>query len=351
MVGRYQCRQLIVLFWSVVIMSGQLTPFSFAFLTASTSIYQGQTTRSLHEMDSRVAIPFLSSHLNSARKSLHIEVGQNRQHCSLRNMRRRQPALWGLSSPNDNENEKENMNDSRNSSSSSKSIPGSDSNNNNMFDSFFNQFWNSIGMSPSPSPSTLNSNSSTLMQTNFQLTTDTCEYDDDDDDEDSLTAGTYSVVRIPVKEMKPGGLRLFLMFYLMGMQNTPHRNTWRANQPDKKKLTAAMTMSLLSGSNNNNVQQNKNNEEEEYIVDFRYVVDNSATLSIVLRRHSIRIYRIGSTPSNSYMIQESFIVQGILNELDQCATDDRIPMANRLLILRENNLDAITAAKDTLAFG
>mmetsp|Transcript_23948 Transcript_23948/g.49259 ORF Transcript_23948/g.49259 Transcript_23948/m.49259 type:complete len:569 (+) Transcript_23948:42-1748(+) len=53
---------------------------------------------------------------------------------------------------------------------------------------------------------------------------------DNDDDDDELPAGTSLLLKIPAKQMKPGGLRLFLMFYLMGMQNTPDRNTWRADQ-------------------------------------------------------------------------------------------------------------------------
>jgi len=44
-------------------------------------------------------------------------------------------------------------------------------------------------------------------------------------------AGSFTVVRIPVRSIKNGALRLFLMFYLIGMQNTPDKNSWKADQP------------------------------------------------------------------------------------------------------------------------
>lgn len=248
-----------------------------------------------------------------------------------------------FSSNNKNDDENKNNNDKND---------VSNNNSNNILDSFFNQFWNSIGMSPESSTSSSSQNQQQQQRQNsvfgWQNMNEKSNNnrridndDDEDDDHNSVAAGTYKVVTIPVKEMKPGGLRLFLMFYLMGEQNTPSRNTWRANQPDrrKRKITAL--------SNNMKVEE----DEEEYVVDFRYVADNTAALSIILRPNSIRIYRIGSTPSNSYMMQEAIILQGILNELDQCATDDRVQLENRLLILHENNINAIQNAKDALAFG
>jgi hypothetical protein len=257
-----------------------------------------------------------------------------------------------VSSTNNNED------DNKNSNNINDANTNNNNNNNNIIDSFFNQFWNSIGMSPSSSESNRNTTSPSSQKLPRPITNNNIDnlfgfhnrnepiinptrtrsddrYDEENDDDDSnQAAGTFTVIKIPVKELKPGGLRLFLMFYLMGMQNTPNRNTWRANQPDRTRMRTGST-----------------SPEEEYVVDFRYVVDNSAALSIVLRPHSIRIYRIGSTPSNSYMMQEALVLQGILNELDQCATDDRIQMENRLLILHENNSGAIHNAKDALSFG
>ena len=144
--------------------------------------------------------------------------------------------------------------------------------------------------------------------------------DSDDDDDNDSAAGTNRLITIPVKEVKPGGLRLFLMFYLMGMQNTPDRNSWKADQPST----------------------------EEYQVDFFYH-DRSALLSILLQEDKVTIDRIGSSPSNAYMMQESVIVEGILQELDLCAFDEKVPEEDRLLILKEPK-DAIEKARDALAF-
>jgi hypothetical protein len=49
-------------------------------------------------------------------------------------------------------------------------------------------------------------------------------------------------------------------------------------------------------------------------------------------------------------MQEAIIVQGLLDELHQCAFDDSVEEENRLLILREPK-DAIEKARDALAFG
>ena len=140
------------------------------------------------------------------------------------------------------------------------------------------------------------------------------------DDED-LAAGTSRVLTIPVDSIKPGGLRLFLMLHLMGMQNTPERGSWKPDQPST----------------------------EDYVLDFFYH-DQSAILSITLLEDKITIDRVGSTPSNSYLMQETVILEGILNELDQCAFDENVQEQDRLLILKEPK-DAIEKARDALAFG
>ena len=123
-----------------------------------------------------------------------------------------------------------------------------------------------------------------------------------------------------VKSIKQGGLRLFLMLFLMGLVNTPDRNSWRADQPSK----------------------------EEYIVEMRYH-DATAILTIELLENEIRIDRTGSMPSTSYLMQESVIVQRLLDELQQCAFDESVPEKDRLLI--PEPVDAIDKAREALAFG
>ena len=144
----------------------------------------------------------------------------------------------------------------------------------------------------------------------------------DSDDDEELAAGEVNIVTIPVREIKPGGLRLFLMFYLMGLQNTPDQGTWRADQPSS----------------------------EDYVVDFWYH-DNSAVLSVTLseERKKITVNRVGSRPSTAYMMQESLVVQGLLDELEQMATDPDVALENRLLIPQAEN--SIDMAREALAFG
>lgn len=138
--------------------------------------------------------------------------------------------------------------------------------------------------------------------------------------EPDVAAGTFRLAEIPVQEIKPGGLRLFLIFYLISMQNKPDRNSWKADQPST----------------------------EEYVVDF-WFHDQTAILSIELSKEAVKIDRVGSSPSSQYLMQEAVIVQGVLNELDQCATDESVPKHHRLLVLKEE--DAIERARDALAFG
>ena len=110
------------------------------------------------------------------------------------------------------------------------------------------------------------------------------------------------VTTTTVKAIKPGGLRLFLMFYLMGMQNTPDQNSWKADQPST----------------------------EEYVIDY-YFHDRTSMLTIELLDEEITIDRIGTAPSTAYSMQETVILEGILDELHQCAFDESIEEDNRLL--------------------
>jgi len=144
----------------------------------------------------------------------------------------------------------------------------------------------------------------------------------DDEEPEDTAAGTFRIVTLPVRAIKPGGLRLFLMFYLAGMQNTPDPQSWKAEQPSR----------------------------DEYVVDM-YFRDHSAVLSVELDEdaHRVTIDRVGSAPSTQYLMQESIIVQGVLDELELCAKDDTIAVKDRLLILQEE--DSIEKARNTLAFG
>jgi hypothetical protein len=140
------------------------------------------------------------------------------------------------------------------------------------------------------------------------------------EESEDLGPGTNRVATIPVQEIKPGGLRLFLMFHLIGAQNTPQKGSWKADQPTT----------------------------EEYILDLRYH-DNTAILTVTLHPDQITIDRFGSTPSTAYMMHEGVIIQSVLDELHECAFDESIEEVNRLLLLPEPK-DAIEKVRDALAF-
>lgn len=106
----------------------------------------------------------------------------------------------------------------------------------------------------------------------------------------------------------------------MGEQNTPDRMSWRADQPSV----------------------------EEYIVDMIFH-DGTGRLTVELLEDEIRIDRTGSRPSTAYLMQESVVVQGMLDELHQCASDENVVEADRLLI--PEPADAIENAREELAFG
>ena len=187
-------------------------------------------------------------------------------------------------------------------------------------------------------------------------------FDDDyDEDEDDLPAGTSLLFRIPAKQLKPGGLRLFLMFYLMGMQNTPDRNTWRADQ-------RLMSVNMSPKG----VGDDEEEEEKTYVLEMLYDKDRSGMLQIELlpanggrrKRAEIRIYRCGSRPSTSYLMQESVIVDGVLDELQNISGEkdntgtippgdsdpDEAPIADEDRLLITDPPNAIESARESLAF-
>lgn len=160
---------------------------------------------------------------------------------------------------------------------------------------------------------------------------------------------TTRVATIPVESIKPGGLRLFLMFYLMGQQNTPDKNSWivyeRELVEEDDDDDYDDEEELLSSKSPQSQQQHSN------ILDY-YFRDGSGILTIKLGQDEVTVDRTGfPEPSTSYLMQESIIVNGVLDELHQCAFDDAVSEPDRLLLLPERETDAIDKARNALAFG
>jgi hypothetical protein len=137
------------------------------------------------------------------------------------------------------------------------------------------------------------------------------------DDED---IGCTQIINLPVESIKPGGLRLFLILYLMGIQNSPEKGSWSLDQP-----TA-----------------------DEYAVDL-YYRDKTAAIMIRFSEHEIQIGRFGSNPSTSFMMQETIVVDGILDELQRLVEEGNIKKEDRLLLLKNEN--AIANLREELSFG
>lgn len=146
--------------------------------------------------------------------------------------------------------------------------------------------------------------------------------DDDRDDKEDEEGGLAQtrIITLPVESVKRGGLRLFLMFFLMGEQNTPDKGSWKIDQPTT----------------------------DEYAVD-AYFHDRTAALMIRLEEDSVTIDRLGSTPSTAYIMQEAVMVDKILDELQRMVTERDMVREDRLVLLKDEN--AIVDARQALSFG
>jgi len=122
------------------------------------------------------------------------------------------------------------------------------------------------------------------------------------------------VFSIPVQSIKPGGLRFALGLHLIGLQNTPDKGSWQANQAS------------------------------DTVLDMRFR-DGSAMFSISLGDEGISVSRYGQ-PSLPYLLQESVILHSVLDEINSLANEGGIEEENRLLKLLD--LDSIEEVRSTL---
>lgn len=128
------------------------------------------------------------------------------------------------------------------------------------------------------------------------------------------TAKPKRIMNIKVKSIKKGGLRMVLGLCLIGLQNTPDKGSWRANQASDTELDMIFK-------------------------------DNASKFSVVLEDSYIAVDRYGQA-SLPYLLQESVVLHRVLDELNELAFNSEVKEEHRLLHLEESN--AIEQARSTL---
>lgn len=149
----------------------------------------------------------------------------------------------------------------------------------------------------------------------------------------AVAGGGTVIVDIPAKVVKVGPLKFYLQIYLVGEQNKPTKGSWFLKPNDE-----SGTLDMYFG-------------------------DGTAILSInVQDGFGIQISRQGQRPSLQYMLQESVLLHGVLDELqilafgtgdddsDNTVDDnvDDIATENRLLQFSDEQKDVLSKAKQSL---
>jgi hypothetical protein len=134
----------------------------------------------------------------------------------------------------------------------------------------------------------------------------------------SKAALPIRVMEIPVKSIKRGGLRFVLGLHLVGLQDSNNKvsGIWKPNEATDNTLDM-------------------------------YYKDNSAMFKIILNDNAILVERYSNpVPSLAYLLQESVVLHGVLDELTILSSDSKnIETSNRLLQLHhpENALEIARA--------
>jgi hypothetical protein len=190
-----------------------------------------------------------------------------------------------------------------------------------------------------------------------------------------MAAGTYRILQIPTASLKPGGLRLFIVMYVLGaipalMMNNSNNNPnklliWKVDRPSNDEYvidlyfhdhSAILSIELIPAVppvpkvNDDNDMSLSSSSITESTNDVTRVPNdptyNTGTGSMIY------IHRIGSSPSFMYRIHEATILQGLLQELLTCATDPIIPnVQDRLLTLTNTTIQQLHTICDTFPFG
>jgi len=120
------------------------------------------------------------------------------------------------------------------------------------------------------------------------------------------------ILDFPTSTLKVGPLQFFLQIYLVSEQNKPSQGAWVLNpQQDGQQLDM-------------------------------YYKDGTGRLSITLDAdYGVQMQRHGKKPSLEYVLQESVLLHGILDELDGIANAEDIDVDKRLIkFVQEDAIDS-----------
>jgi hypothetical protein len=136
--------------------------------------------------------------------------------------------------------------------------------------------------------------------------------------EEQQSSGPKTVIDLSANTVKAGPLKFFLQIYLVGLQNQPVKGAWILQKND-----------------------------EDGSLDM-YYKDATGKFNLSFNENSIKVQRYGSRPSLEYMLQESVMLHGVLDELTQIAFEvDDIEEEKRLLQFGDDK-DAINKARESL---
>lgn len=127
--------------------------------------------------------------------------------------------------------------------------------------------------------------------------------------------GPNEIINLPASAVKIGALKFFLQIYLVGEQNKPAKGAW-----------------VLSNNDSGTLDM--------------YYQDGSGMFSMSFEDYSVKVTRYGGKPSLQYVLQESVMLHGVLDELNSIAFPDDIEQEKRLLQLSDPEL--ISEARQVL---
>jgi hypothetical protein len=114
--------------------------------------------------------------------------------------------------------------------------------------------------------------------------------------------GVDNLFTLPTTILKKGPLQFFLKIFLVAQQNEPSPGSW-----------------AIGGDESNLDSINA------------YYKDGTGMVAVVLNDNNIEIQRHGKSPSLQFVLQESLLLHGLLDELQSLAENEEVEEEKRLV--------------------